>query len=233
MDPAGTPAAEFTLCDREEMSPSRSVDANYVPNHEEVNLAPHGRLKSDIIKMNGKGRLLKVGNWNVRTLHRAGKLDNCIQEMTRLDIDILGIAETRWIDSGVINKDQHVMHFSGGMIKKWSKSVQGFIPISDRVMMLKIEGKPFNVVIVRCYAPTQDHSDEVIEEYYNEIQACLKLVKSTDVLIVMGDWNAKVGKEETAHITGKFGLGDRNLRGERLIQFCQEENLIVTKALFI
>ena len=153
VDPAGTPAAEFTLCDREEMSPSRSVGANYVPNHEEVNLAPHGRLKSDIINMNGKGRLLKVGIWNVRTLYRAGKLDNCIQEMTRLDIDILGIAETRWIDSGVIDKDQHVIYFSGaqkhangvGIIlkKKWSKSVQGFIPISDRVMVLKIEGKPF------------------------------------------------------------------------------------------
>ena len=98
--------------------------------------------------------------------------------------------------------------------------------------MLKIEGKPFNVVIVQCYAPTQDHSDEVIEEYYNEIQECLKLVKSTDDLIVMGDWNAKVGKEETAHITGKFGLGDRNLRGERLIQFCQEENLIVTNTFY-
>ena len=110
VDPAGTPAVEFTLCDREEMSPSHSDDADYVPNHEEVNLAPHGRLKSDIINMNGKGRLLKVGSWNVRTLHRAGKLDNCIQEMTRLDIDILGIAETRWIDSGVIeDKNQETM----------------------------------------------------------------------------------------------------------------------------
>ena len=91
--------------------------------------------------------------------------------MIRFDIDILDIAETRWIDSGVIDKDQHVMYFSGGqkhangvgiiVKKKWSKSVQGFIPRSDRVMMLKIEGKPFNVVIVQCYAPTQDHSEEV------------------------------------------------------------------------
>ena len=218
VDATGTPAAEFTLCDREEKSPSRSDDADFVSNDEEVNLAPHGRLNSDIINMNGKGKLLKIGTWNVRTLYRAGKLDNCIQEMTRFDIDILGIAETRWIDSGVIDKDQRVMYFSGGqkhangvgiiIKKKWSKSVQGFIPISDRVMMLKIEGKPFNVVIVQCYAPTKDHSDEEIEEYYNEIQECLKLVKSTDVLVVMGDWNAKVGKEETGHITGKFGLGD-------------------------
>ena len=98
--------------------------------------------------------------------------------------------------------------------------------------MFKIEGKPFNIVIVQCYAPTQDHSDEEIGEYYNEIQECLKLVKSTDVLVVMGDWNAKVGKEETGHITSKFGLGDRNLRGERLIQFCQEENLIVTNTFY-
>ena len=137
--------------------------------------------------MNGKGRLQKVGTWNVRTLYGAGKLDNYMQEMTRLDTDILGIAETRWMDSGVIDKDQHLMYFSGGqkhgncvgitLNKKWSKTVQGFIPISDRVMMLKIEVKPFNVVIVQCYASIQDHSDEVIEEYYNEVQECLKLVK--------------------------------------------------------
>ena len=60
MDPAGTPAAEFILSDREEKSPSCSDDANFDSNHEEVNLNPHGRLKSDIINMNGKGKLLKV-----------------------------------------------------------------------------------------------------------------------------------------------------------------------------
>ena len=98
--------------------------------------------------------------------------------------------------------------------------------------MLKIEGKPFTVVIVQCYAPTQDHGDEEIKEYYNEIHKCLKLVKSTDVLVVMGDWNAKVGKEETGHTTGKFGLGDRNLRGESLIQFCQKETLIATNTFY-
>ena len=70
VDPAGTPAAEFTLCDREEMSPSRSVGANYVPNHEEVNLAPHGRLKSDIINMNGKGRLLKVFFYSFKVIQQ-------------------------------------------------------------------------------------------------------------------------------------------------------------------
>ena len=149
------------------------------------------RLTSDIINMNGKYKLLKVGTWRVRSLYRAGNLDKCIQEMTRFDIDILGIAETRWIELGLISKDHHVMYFSGGqkhsngvgiiLMKKYSKSLQGFIPTSDRVMMLKIEGKPFNAVIVQCYEPTQHHSDEEIEEYYNETQGCLKLVKSTDV----------------------------------------------------
>ena len=60
----------------------------------------------------------------------------------------------------------------------------------------------------------------------------MKLVKSTDVLILIGDWNAKVGNEESGHITGKCGLGDRNLRGGRLIQFCQEENLVVTNTFY-
>ena len=170
--------------------------------------------------MNGCGKLLRIATWNVRTLYQAGKLDNCLLEMKRLNVDILGIAECRWAESGEINKHEYKMYFSGKdkhsngvaiiLKKRWAKAVQGFIPKSDRVMLLKLEGKPFDVVIIQVYAPTQDYSDRELEAFYGEINDCLKHVKSTDILITMGDWNAKVGELQTNGITGKFGLGIRN-----------------------
>ena len=76
-----------------------------------------------------------------------------------------------------------------GMIisKKYTKAVMGFLPISRRVMVVKIEGKPFNLAIIQAYAPTADHSEEHIEEFYEDLEKACKHVASTDVMVVMGD----------------------------------------------
>ena len=134
------------------------------------------------------------------------------------------------------------MYFSGGnkhvngvgiiIRKNLSRSVQGYIAKSERIITLKIEGKPFDVVIIEAYTPTQDHSDTEVDRFYNEISEYLEKVKGTDVLISMGDFNAKVGSECTDEITGNYGLGERNDRGERLVQFCQEENMTIYNTLF-
>ena len=99
----------------------------------------------------------------------------------------------------------------------------GFWPISDRSILIKLEGKPFNISIIQVYAPTQDHGDEEIEAFYEEIEKAIKIVKSDEVLIVMGDWNAKVGDEPIPGVMGRFGLGNQNERGQRLQQFCMEK----------
>ena len=192
--------------------------------------------------MDGHGQPLKIATWNVRTLYQAGKLDNCLQEMSRLNIDILGVAETRWTDAGAVDKEKYVMYFSGGnkhvngvgiiIRKNLSRSIQSYIAKSERIIMMKVEGKPFDVVIIQAYAPTQDHGDAEVDRFYNEISECLDEVKGTDVLIIMGDFTAKVGSECTDEITGNYGLGERNDRGQRLVQFCQEENMTVSNTLF-
>ena len=104
--------------------------------------------------------------------------------------------------------------------------------ISERVIMIKLQRKPFNISIIQIYAPTQDHEDEEIELFYDEIQTAIKNVKADDILCVMGDLNAKVGKERTTDITGQYGLGTRNKRGERLIEICQQNKLIITNTYF-
>ena len=139
-------------------------------------------------------------------------------EMERLQIDVLDQAEVRWTESGMVDKGKCEVIFSGGkknehgigitMTKKVSKALQGFLPISDRVIRVKFEGKP--VIIVQLYVPTNDHSDDEIEEFYADVKKALKQVESGDILIVMGDMNAKIGKEKYGRVVGKYGLGERN-----------------------
>ena len=214
---------------------SRPTDDGNNPN-------PKGRLCSDSVVLKTRGKPLKIGTWNVRTLYQAGKLANALQEMNSMNIDILGLADTRWTGSGKIVKENHTMIYSGGndhyngvgiiLRNKIANTIMGYWAISDRVLMVKLQGRPFNITIIQVYAPTQDHSDEEIEEFYEEIQRAIKSVKSDDVLCVMGDLNAKVGDKKVTNITGNYGLGDKNERGERLIQFCEQNNLTIANTLF-
>ena len=97
---------------------------------------------------------------------------------------------------------------------------------------MKLEAKPFNINAMQGYAPTQDHDVEEIEKFYQEIQNGIEYAKSDEVICIMGDLNAKAGDERYQNIVGMHGLGRRNEREERLIQFCQEKKLIIANTWF-
>ena len=108
----------------------------------------------------------------------------------------------------------------------------GFWPVSDRIIMAKLKGKPFNINIIQVYAPTTNHDDEEVEKFYDDIENVMKYAKSGEINIVMGDLNAKVGEQQEYPVSGKFGLGDRNDRGQRLVEFCWTSKLAITNTLF-
>ena len=214
---------------------SRSAD-------DENDSNPSGRSSSESAFLKTRGRYLKIATWNVRTLYQPGKFENLIHEMQNVNLDILGIAETHWTEEGKIIQENHTVIYSGGekhrngvgivMKNSVAKSMMGFWAISDRVIMMKLEAKPFNINVMQVYAPTQDHDGEEIEQFYQEIQNGIKYAKSDEVICLMGDLNAKVGDERYQNIVGMHGLGRRNERGERLIQFCQENKLIIANTWF-
>ncbi|XP_029164802.1 craniofacial development protein 2-like [Nylanderia fulva] len=183
---------------------------------------------------------INIGTWNVRSLFEAGKLANLIQEMKRLDIDIMGVAETWWPDAGVCSTGGGAFYYSGNQDKNHWKGVGiivsgrfknciiDFIPYSDRIALIKINARPTNLNIIQIYAPTADAPDEEMEIFYEQIKEMLKLTKKHDMNIIMGDFNSRIGKERYEDLMGPFGLGIRNERGERLVQFCQEEDMRVT-----
>ena len=95
-----------------------------------------------------------------------------------------------------------------------------------------IQGKPFNITVIQGYTPTSNAKEAEVEWFYEDLQDLLKLTPKKDVLFIIGDWNAKVGSQETPGVTDKFGLGVQNEAGQRIIEFCQENTLVIANTLF-
>ena len=94
------------------------------------------------------------------------------------------------------------------------------------------QGKPFNITVIQVYALTSNAEEAEVEWFYEDLQNLLELTPKKDVLFIIGDWNAKVGSQETPGVTGKFVLGIRNEAGQRLIEFCQENAMVIANTLF-
>ena len=95
-----------------------------------------------------------------------------------------------------------------------------------------LQGKPFSITVIQVYVPTSNTEEAEVERFYEDLQDLSELTPKKDVLFIIGDWNAKVGSQETPGVTGKFGLGVQNEAGQRLIEFCQEKALVRASTLF-
>ena len=93
---------------------------------------------------------------------------------------------------------------------------------NDRMISVRFQGKPFNITVIQVYAPTSKAEEAEVEQFHEDLQDLLELTPKKDVLFIIGNWNAKVGSQETPGVTGKFGLGVQNEAGQKLIELCQE-----------
>ena len=116
--------------------------------------------------------------------------------------------------------------------KRVRNAVLGCNLKNDRTISVRFQGKPFNITVIQAYAPTSNAEEAEVERSYEDLQELLELTPKKDVLFIIGDWNAKVGSQETPGITGKFGLGVQNEAGQRLIEFCQENTMVIANTLF-
>ena len=100
------------------------------------------------------------------------------------------------------------------------------------MISVHLQGKPFNITVIQAYVPTINAEEAELEQFYEDLQDLLELTPKKDVLFILGDWNAKIGSQETHGVTGKFGLGVWNEAGQKLIEFCQENALVIANTLF-
>ena len=116
--------------------------------------------------------------------------------------------------------------------KRVQNAALGCNLVNDRMISVLFQGKPFNITLIQVYAPTSNAGEAEVEWFYEDLQDLPKLTPQKNVLFIIGDWNAKVGCQEIPGVTGKFGLGVQNEAGQRLIEFCQENTLVIANTLF-
>ena len=147
-----------------------------------------------------------------------GKLEVVKQEMARVNVDILGISELKWTGMGEFTSDDHYIYYfrqeslkrNGVAImvnKKVRIAVLGCNFRNDRMISLRLQGKPFNITVIQVYAPTSNAEEIKVEWFYEDLQDLSERTPQKDVLFITEDWNAKVGNQDTPGVTGKFGLG--------------------------
>ena len=134
--------------------------------------------------------------------------------------------------TGKFNSDDHCIYYSGQeslrrngvaliVNKRVRNAVLGCNLKSDRVVSVRFQGKPFHITVIQVYAPTCNAEEAEIEWFYEDLQDLLELTAKRDVFFIIGDWNAKVGSQDTPGVTGRFGLGVQNEAGQRLASFAK------------
>ena len=172
-----------------------------------------------------------------------GKLEVVKQEMARVNVNILGISELKWTEMGEFNSDDHYIYYCGQeslrrngvaiMVKRRVRNaVLGYNLKNDRMISVHLQGKPFSITVIQVYAPTSNAEETEVEQFYEDLQDLLELTPKKDVLFITGDWNAKVGSQEIPGVTGKSGFGVQIEAGQRLIEFCRENTLVIANMLF-
>ena len=146
-----------------------------------------------------------------------GKLQ-LIKQMARVNIDILGISQLKWTGMGGFNSDDHYIYYCGQeslrrnqiaiiVNKRVRNAVLGCSLKNDRIISVHFQGKPFTITVIQVYALTSNAKEAEVELFSEDLQDLLELTSKKDVLFIIGDWNPKLGSEETPGVTGKFGLG--------------------------
>ena len=132
-----------------------------------------------------------------------GKLEVVKQEMTRVNINILGISELKWTGMGEFNSDDHYIYYCGQEFpringvaitvnKRVRNAVLGCNLKNDRMISVRFQGKPFSITVLQVYAPNNNAEEAEVEQFYEDLQDLLELTPKRDVLFNIGDWNAKV-----------------------------------------
>ena len=100
------------------------------------------------------------------------------------------------------------------------------------MISVHFEGKPFNITVIQDYAPNSNAEEAEVKRFYEDLQDLLELTPKKDVIFITGEWNEEVGSQEKPGVTGKFVFGVQNEAGQRLIEFCQENTLVIANTLF-
>ncbi|XP_071150457.1 craniofacial development protein 2-like [Mytilus edulis] len=190
---------------------------------------------------------LKLGFMNVRSMYETGKRAQVLREMKENKQHILDISECRWTGFGknLTNTGDTIIYsgrkddkHQGGVAiilnKSASKSLIEYNPVNERIITARLNTRPIKTSIIQVYSPTNEADKEIKIEFYEMLQAEIEKISKKDLTIIMGDFNAKVGQDNSGfeRMIGKQGCGIMNKNGEHLVDFCGLNNLVIGGTLF-
>ena len=157
-----------------------------------------------------------IGTWNVRSMNQ-DKLEVVKQEMARVNVDILGISELKCTGMGEFNSDDHYIYYCGQeslrgngiaimVNRRVRNAVLGCNLKNDRMISVRLQGKPFNITVIQVYAPTSNTEEAEVEWFYEDLQDLLEHTPKKDVLFIIGGWNEKVGSQETPGVQANLAV---------------------------
>ena len=197
----------------------------------------------EVIKTEGRTRF---GQWNVRTLCDEDKWKTLCSEFERYNIAICSINEMRWCGQGSKRIEGYQIWYSGeererkrgvgiAVRNELASNVIRFTPTSSRLMLLRLKGNHRNISVISAYAPTNDKCIEEKENFYQQLQEALNAVPRRDLLVILGDFNTKIGSnfDIWGRTLGRHGVGEENESGTLLLQFCKNNNLTISNTQFI
>lgn len=192
-----------------------------------------------------------IGAWNVRTMYELGKTKQISIEMKKYKLSILGISETHWTGVGQTKLSTGELLLYSGHIEEEAPHTQGvalMLSRSAQGALVRWEGhgpriitatfrttnRRINMNLVQCYAPTNNDSEDEKEDFYQKLQAIVQTLSPRNLIMVMGDFNAKIGSDNTGmeSVMGREGVGERNENGERFGEFCASNQLVIGGSVF-
>jgi exonuclease III len=189
---------------------------------------------------------MNTGTWNVLTLLKPGKMQELAEQIKRIKLDVVAIHEIRWSGTGLIQKKDFSFYYSGAnnntgqagtgflIQKKMQKFTMSFMPRNERLCKLRLKGKFNNISLISVYAPMEDKVDEIKEQFYEDLQKVVDNTPKTDTIIILGDLNARLGKEDTyTGVTGQYTLHQNTSgNGEMLCEFAVLNNMTIMSTQF-
>ena len=196
-------------------------------------------MKLEVMSAKTKTR---IGFWNVRTMYETGKLVQVTTERRQYNLHVLGISESRWIGTGRLktasgervlysgwDDELHRVGLAAILKKGADRSLLKWKPINSLLIKARLKGKQNNLTLIQCYAPTNDSEDDVKYNFYLRLQAEIEQVPMQDLIIIIWDLDAKVGADNSGsdRVMGGYGSGIIDENGERLVEFCTTNNLVI------
>lgn len=190
---------------------------------------------------------MKVGNWNVRTLHQEGKLEQLMSVFDKYELDVCALTETKLngfektqVHEGKIllnSGREDGLHYQGvGMLlsKQAGQALDEWEPIDERIMYVRFKSSHGNMSIIVSYAPTNEADDNRKDNFYIRLQEVTDKVPKHDILLCIGDLNAKLGNENEGfnENMGVYGMGEMNENGLCFVSFCMANELVIGSTMF-